>query len=144
MAPANKLPLLKRGLRMLVERLRPQDTVAIVVYADSSRVVLPPELRPRDGILQALDRLQASGSTNGGAGIQTAYSEARGHFNPEGVNRVILCTDGDFNFGIVNPAELQRFVQSQAACSSSPGKVSAPTLAAIGRSFWIWSGGRRA
>ncbi len=116
MASANKLPLLKQGLRMLVERLRPQDTVAIVVYADNSRVVLGPMHGDQKAwILRALDRLQASGSTNGGAGIQTAYEEARVNFNSEGVNRVILCTDGDFNVGLTDPLALQRLIQSQAA-----------------------------
>lgn len=120
MASANKLPLLKQGLRMLVERLRPQDTVAIVVYADNSRVVLGPmHGDQKTWILRALDRLQASGSTNGGAGIQTAYDEARVNFNSEGVNRVILCTDGDFNVGITDPLALQRLIQSQAASGVS-------------------------
>ena len=112
MSPAKKLPLLKQGLRMLVERLRPQDTVAIVVYADNSRVVLPPTRGDRkEAIMAALDRLHASGTTNGGAGIQTAYDQARRHFNSEGVNRVILCTDGDFNVGLTDPLALQNLVQ---------------------------------
>jgi Ca-activated chloride channel family protein len=70
--------------------------------------------RCRAEILAALDDLRAGGSTNGGAGIQAAYGLARAHFQPEGVNRVILCTDGDFNVGITDPAELQRFIQTGA------------------------------
>jgi Ca-activated chloride channel family protein len=115
MEPANKLPLLRQGLRMLVERLRPEDTVAIVVYASDSRVVLPPTSgAQREEILRALDALHAGGSTNGGAGLQTAYSLAQRDFQTEGVNRVILCTDGDFNVGITSPTELTRVIEEKA------------------------------
>lgn len=112
----DKLPLLKQGLRMLVERLRPDDTVAIVVYADSSRVVLPPTPGDRrDVILAALEGLEASGSTNGGSGLQTAYDLAAGRFVVAGANRVILCTDGDFNVGLTDPAALVQVIRRRAS-----------------------------
>jgi secreted protein with Ig-like and vWFA domain len=115
MDAANKLPLLKQALRMLVERLRPEDSVAIVTYADHSRVVLPPTRGDRAGeILAVLDGLRAGGSTNGGSGLRSAYALARETFREGGVNRVILCTDGDFNVGITDPAELVRVIRDEA------------------------------
>src|SRR5262249_16055575 len=96
MAPANRLPLLKRALAMLVGQLTARDRVAIVVYAGASGLVLPPTTCDnQEAILSALNRLQAGGSTNGGAGIRLAYDTAAAHFVKGGSNRIILCTDGD-------------------------------------------------
>jgi len=96
----NKLPLLKRGLRMLVENLRAQDKLAMVVYAGASGVALPTTSGGNHGrILEAIDRLEAGGSTNGGEGIELAYKLAQTQFDKTGINRVILATDGDFNVG---------------------------------------------
>jgi Ca-activated chloride channel family protein len=110
----DRLPLLKNALRMLVSTLQPDDTVAIVVYAGAAGVVLEPTpVRQSGRILNALGRLRSGGSTAGGAGIRLAYDLARAHFDPEGVNRVILATDGDFNVGIRNPGALKGFVERQ-------------------------------
>ena len=111
----NKLPLVKEGLRLLVERLGGEDRVAIVVYASRTGVELPStELAKRGEILSAIDRLSPGGSTNGGAGIVLAYEEAAKHFIPNGTNRVILCTDGDFNVGVVDDGDLVRMIESRA------------------------------
>lgn len=107
----DKLPLVKTALRQLVPQMRAQDRVSIVVYAGSAGVVLPPTPGDRhDEILSALDRLQAGGSTNGGEGIQLAYAMAQQAFAKDGVNRVILATDGDFNVGIVDRKALETLV----------------------------------
>lgn len=107
----DKLPLVKTALRQLVPQMRAQDRVSIVVYAGSAGVVLPPTPGDRHGeILSALDRLQAGGSTNGGEGIQLAYALAQQAFAKDGVNRVILATDGDFNVGIVDRKALETLV----------------------------------
>ena len=115
MQPADKLPLLKQSLRLLGERLRPQDRVAIAVYAGASGLVLPSTPGTEKGaVLEALDRLEAGGSTNGGAGIRLAYGVAQEHFVKGGINRVILATDGDFNMGVTSNDELVRRVQEKA------------------------------
>jgi Ca-activated chloride channel homolog len=115
MADENKLPLLKRGLSLLAERLRERDSVSIVVYAGTSGLVLPPTRGTnRRAIKGALDRLDAGGSTNGGEGIALAYRQAREAFVPGGVNRVVLATDGDFNVGVTNQDELVELVERQA------------------------------
>ena len=107
----DKLPLVKTALRQLVPQMRAQDRVSIVVYAGSAGVVLPPTPGDRhDEILGALDRLQAGGSTNGGEGIQLAYAMAQQAFVKNGVNRVILATDGDFNVGIRDRKALETLV----------------------------------
>ncbi|MDG2220182.1 MAG: von Willebrand factor type A domain-containing protein, partial [Rubripirellula sp.] len=96
----NKLPLVVEGMKMLVDQLGENDTVAIAVYAGSAGLVLDStEATKQKQIRKALTQLNAGGSTNGGAGIALAYQTARDHFVDEGVNRVILCTDGDFNVG---------------------------------------------
>lgn len=111
----NKLPLVKRALQMLVNHLDERDRVAIVVYAGASGLVLPSTAcDDPQAILDALDRLKAGGSTNGGAGIELAYATAQQHFIEGGVNRVILCTDGDFNVGVVQSGDLVRMVQEKA------------------------------
>ncbi len=115
MADANKLPLVKAGLRDMVENLGENDRVAIVVYAGASGLVLP-STRCGDKlrVLSVLDQLEAGGSTNGGSGIQLAYDVAVQHFIPGGTNRVILATDGDFNVGVVNPQALIELAEAKA------------------------------
>lgn len=111
----NKLPLVKQSLRLLVNQLRPDDRVAIAVYAGASGLALPSTSAARKAeILDAIDRLEASGSTNGGMGIQLAYDIAKANFVAGGLNRVILATDGDFNVGVTNEGELVRMVQEKA------------------------------
>ncbi len=110
----DKLPLLKQGLGMLVNNLRNDDRVSIVVYAGASGVVLEPTMgsdKPR--IMEALNRLEAGGSTNGGDGIKLAYKMAAKHFEKGGVNRVILATDGDFNVGVTNRTELTELIEAK-------------------------------
>lgn len=114
MQDASKLPLLKRGFRLLVEQLRPQDSVAIVTYAGSAGLVLPPTPGAnRYEILTALDRLEAGGSTNGGAGIELAYRVAKQARREGGINRVLLATDGDFNVGNFDQRSLETLVADQ-------------------------------
>lgn len=111
----DKLPLVKEGLKRLVENLTVDDRVAIVVYAGASGLVLDSTyVSDRETILSALDRLSAGGSTNGGAGIELAYAVAQQHFIKEGVNRVILATDGDFNVGVTSKGELIRLAEEKA------------------------------
>jgi Ca-activated chloride channel family protein len=114
MATPDKLPLLKAAFRLLVDELRPQDRVAIAVYAGAAGLVLPPTSGREGGaILAALDSLQAGGSTAGGAGLQLAYSVARDAFAADGINRVILATDGDFNVGASSRGELVRMIEHE-------------------------------
>ncbi|GAB3096503.1 vWA domain-containing protein [Lysobacter terrae] len=110
----DKLPLVKDALRQLVKQLRPQDRVSMVVYAGSAGLVLPPTSgAERETILGALDRLEAGGSTNGGDGIRLAYAMAKQAYIKDGVNRVILATDGDFNVGTVDTNALETLVADQ-------------------------------
>ena len=110
----NKLPLLKTSFKMLVEQLRPQDHVAIVVYAGAAGLVLEPTSGDeKKKIIEALDRLEAGGSTAGGAGINLAYAVAKEHFKPNGNNRIILATDGDFNVGESSNASMERLVEEK-------------------------------
>ncbi|QWF15319.1 vWA domain-containing protein [Lysobacter capsici] len=110
----DKLPLLKSAFSMLAKQLRPQDRISIVVYAGSAGLVLPPTPGDRqEEILAALDRLQAGGSTNGGDGIRLAYAMAKQAYVKNGVNRVILATDGDFNVGTVDNNALETMVADQ-------------------------------
>jgi Ca-activated chloride channel family protein len=114
MQSEDKLPLLKRSLAELVERLRPADRVAIVAYAGSAGLVLAPTPGDRkQEILAALERLESGGSTNGGEGLQLAYAMARQSLLPGGVNRVLLATDGDFNVGTVDQGALETLVADQ-------------------------------
>ena len=115
MEDADKLPLLKDGMKLLVKQLGENDRVAIVVYAGASGMVLPST--PGDQkqqLLRALDRLAAGGSTNGGAGIELAYDTAAAHFIKGGTNRVILSTDGDFNVGVTGHGALTRLIEEKA------------------------------
>ena len=111
----NKLPLVKEAMRMLIEQLGENDRLAMVVYAGAAGCVLESTRGDQQAeILAALDRLKAGGSTNGGDGIQLAYNLARDHYIPGGINRVILCTDGDFNVGVTNTQALVDLVVEQA------------------------------
>ena len=117
MAATNKLPLLKWGLERLVEQLSPRDRVALVVYAGSASVFLDSTPCDSDGkatILSRIDQLRAEGSTNGGSGIQLAYDIAARNFMKDGVNRVLLATDGDFNVGITQRDELIKLIEAKA------------------------------
>jgi len=109
-----KLPLLKSAFRLLVGKLRPTDTVSIVVYAGNSGVVLEPtKVAEKQKILQAIDNLQPGGSTAGAAGIETAYDLAKRAFVKDGVNRVMLATDGDFNVGPASDDELKSLIEKE-------------------------------
>lgn len=111
-----KLPLVKQGLGFLVDQLRPMDHVAIVVYAGSSGLTLPPTSGAyKERIRMALSALEAGGSTQGSAGIQLAYQVARQHFQKDAINRVILATDGDFNVGVTSQDELVRLIEKERA-----------------------------
>ncbi|MFZ5752246.1 MAG: vWA domain-containing protein [Pseudomonadota bacterium] len=114
MEDANKLPLLRQALALMLGRLAPEDRVAIVTYAGSAGLVLDPTpASDRDAILGALDRLTAGGSTAGQEGLQQAYSVAESMRRDGSVRRVILATDGDFNVGISDPAALAEFIAGQ-------------------------------
>ncbi len=109
-----KLPLVQSSLSLLVDQLTERDRVGIVVYAGASGLVLPPTSgREKGRILEAINRLKAGGSTNGGEGIQLAYRLAEESLIPGGVNRVILATDGDFNVGITSQGELTRLIEEK-------------------------------
>ncbi|MFZ4770009.1 MAG: vWA domain-containing protein, partial [Ferruginibacter sp.] len=114
MGAANKLPLVKASLKMLTEQLREQDKVSIVVYAGAAGLVLPPTSgSDKKAITDALERLNAGGSTAGGAGIQLAYKTAMENFTRNGNNRVILCSDGDFNIGMSSDDEMERLIEKE-------------------------------
>ena len=103
MRSPDKLPLLKNAFRLLTRQLDERDTIAMVVYAGATGIVLEPtQGDQRAKIMNALDQLSAGGRTNGGAGIRLAYSLAQDAFIEDGINRVVLATDGDFNVGTVN------------------------------------------
>ncbi len=115
MTAENKLPLVKASLRQLLGQLRGDDRVAIVTYAGASGLALPSTPAARGGeILDALDRLESGGSTNGGMGIHLAYDIAKANFVTDGLNRVILCTDGDFNVGVTDREELLALIREKA------------------------------
>jgi Ca-activated chloride channel family protein len=112
MSAPNKLPLLVNALKLLLDSLGPDDTVAIVTYAGSAAVALEPtKATERHTILAALQRLWAGGSTAGAEGIRQAYLLAEQNLAKAGVNRVILATDGDFNVGVTDTEELKSFVE---------------------------------
>jgi Ca-activated chloride channel family protein len=115
MQTPQKLPLVKSGLKMLVDQLGENDAVSIVVYAGASGLVLPPTRgNQKDVIARALDDLQPGGSTNGAAGIRLAYNQATAGFIRGGTNRVILMTDGDFNVGMTSEGDLTRLIEDRA------------------------------
>jgi Ca-activated chloride channel family protein len=114
MQPPERLPLLKSAFRLLVDQLRAEDSVAIVVYAGAPGLVLPPTSgADKATILASLDRLQAGGSTAGGAGIALAYKTAEEHFAAKANNRVILATDGDFNVGTTSIDALTKLIEEK-------------------------------
>ncbi|HVO74200.1 MAG TPA: von Willebrand factor type A domain-containing protein [Ignavibacteriaceae bacterium] len=114
MSPPNKLPLLKKAFKMLVGQLKKDDKIAIVVYAGAAGLVLPSTSGSEKAkILDAINQLEAGGSTAGGEGIMLAYKIAKENFIKNGNNRVILATDGDFNIGITNTGELVRFLDEK-------------------------------
>ncbi len=114
MMSPDKLPLLKSGLKLLVQNLRAQDQVSLVVYAGNTGVVLEPTPGDQKGrILAALEGLTAGGSTNGGAGIKLAYTMAEQGYIKNGINRVLLATDGDFNVGTVSFEALKNLVEDK-------------------------------
>ena len=116
MQSPDKLPLVKQSLRLLVEQLREQDRVALVVYAGAAGLVLPStQGSEKATIMEAIDRLEAGGSTAGGAGLELAYKTAREHLERGGNNRVILATDGDFNVGVSSDAAMERLIESKRA-----------------------------
>jgi len=116
MAEADRLPLVQKALRVLVDDLEKRDRVSIVVYAGAAGVVLPPTPgNQKEKILGALNMLSAGGSTAGGQGIELAYRMAEQHLRKGAVNRVILATDGDFNVGISDPKALEAFVAKKRA-----------------------------
>ncbi|PSB03990.1 vWA domain-containing protein [Merismopedia glauca] len=114
MSDPNKLPLVKSSLHLLVNELRPVDRVAIVVYAGNAGLVLPSTpANQKDKILQAIDNLEAGGSTAGGEGINLAYKVAQENLLTSGNNRVVLASDGDFNVGISSESELVKLIEEK-------------------------------
>jgi len=110
----DRLGLVQQSLRLLTKKLRPQDKVALVVYAGAAGTVLPPTAgSERATILSAIDNLAAGGSTAGGEGLRLAYQVARQHFNKEGNNRVLLCTDGDFNVGEQSDDAMEHLIEQE-------------------------------
>lgn len=114
MNQSNKLPLVKESLNLLIQKLRPQDKVSIVVYAGAAGKILDPTSgNQKDKIIDAFDKLEAGGSTAGGQGIQLAYKLAKENYDKEKINRVILCTDGDFNVGVSSNDELVKLIEAE-------------------------------
>ena len=114
MEPTDRLPLLQQGFRLFAQQLRDDDRVAIVTYAGEARTALEPTAgRDKRKIIETIDGLRAAGSTAGGEGLQRAYALAERNFDKQAVNRVILATDGDFNVGITDPKELERFIKDK-------------------------------
>lgn len=114
MEDANKLPLLRSSLKLLLNELSSKDRIAIVVYAGAAGLVLPSTSASEKGkIIDALDNLQAGGSTAGGAGIELAYKIAKENFIKDGNNRIILATDGDFNVGMSSQNDLVRMIEEK-------------------------------
>jgi Ca-activated chloride channel family protein len=112
MESPDKLPLVKQSLHLLLDVLKPTDRISIVVYAGAAGAVLEPtQVKEKDKILAALDRLQAGGSTAGAQGLMLAYQLAEQNFDKNAVNRVILATDGDFNVGVTQDQRLEDFVK---------------------------------
>jgi len=114
MQGANRLDLVKTSMKLLVNNLRDKDRVAIVVYAGAAGVVLPSTSgSDKQKILEAIENLSAGGSTAGGAGIELAYKIAERNFVKDGNNRIVLCTDGDFNVGVSDNGELESLIESK-------------------------------
>ena len=116
MHEANRLPLVKKALHLLIDTLTAKDRVTIVTYAGEAGLKLPTTAGDRSrAIRDVVDSLHANGSTNGGGGIQLAYEKARQNFIEGGSNRVILCTDGDFNVGVSSPSDLRQLIEKERA-----------------------------
>ena len=114
MQETDRLPLVQAGLKLLVQELRPQDHVSLVVYAGAAGLVLPPTPgSQKQVIVDAIDRLQAGGSTAGGAGLRLAYGTARQYFQKEANNRVILASDGDFNVGESSEVAMEQLITTE-------------------------------
>lgn len=114
MASPDKLGLVKSSFSLLIDQLKPTDTVSIVTYAGYSGVALEPtKVSERDQILRTIQNLNAGGGTAGAEGLRTAYDLARRNYNKEGVNRILLATDGDFNVGVSEPGGLAQYVANQ-------------------------------
>ena len=114
MSDDNKLPLVKQSLKILINQLRPEDKVSVVAYAGTTGLILDATSgSEKDRIIDAFDHLDADGSTAGGAGIQLAYDIAKMNFIAGGNNRIILCTDGDFNVGTSSTSELERLIEEK-------------------------------
>lgn len=109
-----KLPLVKASMKMLLDQMRPDDTISIAVYAGAAGTVLEPtKISDKQKIINAIDNLSAGGGTAGAQGIALAYQLAEQTFDKNAVNRVILATDGDFNVGVSDPEELKKFVEQK-------------------------------
>ncbi|WP_347986627.1 VWA domain-containing protein [Methylomonas sp. AM2-LC] len=120
MNEANKLPLVKNALKLLLDSLSAEDSVAIVTYAGNAGVALEPtHVKDKNKIISIIDNLGAMGSTAGAEGIRQAYQLAKQNFDPKGVNRVLLATDGDFNVGISDENELKSFIEHERASGVS-------------------------
>ena len=129
--PPDKLPLVKTAMRMLADTLRPEDRVALVVYAGASGLVLPSTSGERKADIQkAIADLQPGGSTNGASGIQLAYNIASEAFIKDGINRVILATDGDFNVGVTSAGRVDTPDRGEARQGRLPlgARRSAPAI----------------
>lgn len=114
MAAQNKLPLVKTTVKMMVRQMRPEDSIAIVTYAGSTKVVLEGAAgSEKDKISKVIDSLEAGGSTNGGSGIELAYKAAQRNFKSGGNNRIVLATDGDFNVGVQSEAGLLDLIKGK-------------------------------
>lgn len=114
MSPANRLPLVKTALNLLLEELRPTDRVSIVIYAGETRVLLEStSVRHKERIRTAINSLRAGGGTAGGQALRMAYAVAENNFIEGGNNRIILCTDGDFNLGESSNAAMERLVEQE-------------------------------
>jgi Ca-activated chloride channel homolog len=114
MSGENRLPLVKASLKLLIDQLREKDKISMVVYAGSAGLVLPATSGvEKDKIKKAIDALESGGSTAGGTGIQLAYQTAKENFVKDGNNRVILCTDGDFNVGVSSDDDMVRLVEKE-------------------------------
>lgn len=114
MGDPNKLPLVQQSLSLLLDQLRPEDRVALTVYAGAAGLVLPSTpASQKETIRRAIQNLSAGGSTAGGAGIQLAYKVAQDNFAAGGNNRVILCTDGDFNVGVNSEGDLTKLIENE-------------------------------
>ena len=114
MSDNDKLPLVKSSLKMLTKQLRAQDTISIVTYAGHTQVTLPATKgSDTDKILAAIDSLDASGSTNGEAAIKLAYQQAKIHYKKDGINRILMMTDGDFNVGVSDVDEMLDIIRRE-------------------------------